>query len=243
MRALLDPLLSTDPTRSVSGMLDHVHGPAGFSRALELLCALQPCIESRALMQSLLGADGGDWSRAPPAYRHDNGYFKLPLLRSAASGAVLRLNIWAPGLMNMENVHDHRWDYASHLLCGALNEAQYCAGRDGGLRHWFQYNPRGQSGSYELVRRGELSLRMLQQERLVRGRYYVRPQALMHAVAPDPGALTASLQITFNPIASFSNVFALEDLGRSSAWIPSPPVTDGQRAAVLRGLDAALAGG
>lgn len=238
---MLDHLSVAGLGSPVSSALAQVAGPGAFARALDLLCALRPSLESLGLIHTLLAGRPEDWSRAPAAYRHDNGYIKLPLLRSAQSGATIRLNIWLPGLANMENIHDHRWDYASFVLCGHLSEQQYCGSTAGFACNWFQYTPRGSSASYELTRRGERKLALLQEERIVARRYYVRPHCVLHAVAPDAARLTATLQITFNPIASgCSNVFSKENLTAGGARVPSPALASEARTSALGRLAAAL---
>ncbi|MEU5977411.1 hypothetical protein [Streptomyces sp. NPDC047315] len=59
----------------------------------------------------------------PPAtavpVAHPNGFVKLPLARVARDGRRLFLHIWVAGEEDAE-IHDHRWDFASTVLRGAL---------------------------------------------------------------------------------------------------------------------------
>lgn len=54
---------------------------------------------------------------AARSYWHGNGFLKVVLLDK---GYKLRLHIWFAGTSCEENIHSHRWGFASHVLTGAL---------------------------------------------------------------------------------------------------------------------------
>ena len=54
---------------------------------------------------------------AARSYWHGNGFLKVVLLDH---GYKLRLHIWFQGSACEENIHSHRWGFASHILTGAL---------------------------------------------------------------------------------------------------------------------------
>ena len=54
---------------------------------------------------------------AARSYYHGNGFLKVVLLDR---GYKLRLHIWFKGSACEENIHSHRWAFASHVLTGAL---------------------------------------------------------------------------------------------------------------------------
>ena len=241
MRTTLDPFSLTAVGLPILDALNYVHGPAAFIRASELLFAIRPSIESLALIEALLGANSEEWSAAPSSYQHDNGFIKIPLARSIASGASIRLNIWLPVLANMENIHDHRWDYASYVICGHLLEKQFCNSPGGDLYQLFQYVPRGDSNAYALARLGQRKLVEIQTEQINAKRLYVRPHSLLHSITPAVNLLTATLQITFNPIeANYSNVYAMSQLSTGSTRLPSPSITSAVRSSALQHLVASL---
>ncbi len=221
----------------VASKLDAIAGPTGFQRALELLYDLRNSACSARWVRALSEQDELHWRDAPVAYLHDNGYFKIPLLRSKVSGATLRLNIWSHRLPNMENVHDHRWDYASIVLTGSLIEHQYCIHEDGHLHHRYEYVPRGERSYYVLEARGQTPLAILQQELIGADRLYVRPYALLHAVHTDPGQSTATLQVTFNPIpAARSSVYSTQPVVNSPLKMPATSLSAQQRRMALASL-------
>ena len=54
---------------------------------------------------------------AARSYWHGNGFLKVVLLDQ---GYKLRLHIWFAGTACEENIHSHRWGFASHVLTGSL---------------------------------------------------------------------------------------------------------------------------
>lgn len=56
-------------------------------------------------------------SIAARSYWHGNGFLKIVLLDK---GYKLRLHIWFAGTSCEENIHSHRWGFASHVLTGTL---------------------------------------------------------------------------------------------------------------------------
>ncbi|UOP05016.1 hypothetical protein [Conchiformibius kuhniae] len=55
---------------------------------------------------------------AARSYFHGNGFLKIVLLEHRCY--KLRLHIWFPNAICEENIHNHCWHFASHILYGAL---------------------------------------------------------------------------------------------------------------------------
>lgn len=55
---------------------------------------------------------------AERSYFHGNGFLKIVLLDNFYK---IRLHIWFEGISAEENIHSHRWDFASHILAGTLH--------------------------------------------------------------------------------------------------------------------------
>lgn len=68
---------------------------------------LSSIIQSPALLEQI----------AARSYWHGNGFLKVVLLDQ---GYKLRLHIWFAGTSCEENIHSHRWGFASHVLTGSL---------------------------------------------------------------------------------------------------------------------------
>ncbi|MFD9881719.1 hypothetical protein ACFWZT_09675 [Streptomyces alboflavus] len=56
----------------------------------------------------------------PQAIIHPNGFVKLPLARTGGGGTRLFLHVWRADSADAA-VHDHRWAFASAVLCGELS--------------------------------------------------------------------------------------------------------------------------
>ncbi|GHC60653.1 hypothetical protein [Streptomyces flavofungini] len=58
--------------------------------------------------------------REPQAIIHPNGFVKLPLARTGDGDTRLFLHVWRADSADAA-VHDHRWAFASAVLCGELS--------------------------------------------------------------------------------------------------------------------------
>lgn len=52
------------------------------------------------------------------SYFHGNGFYKIPLL--VGKSFVFRLHVWEAGVYAEENLHSHRWPFASFVAAGSL---------------------------------------------------------------------------------------------------------------------------
>lgn len=52
------------------------------------------------------------------SYLHGNGFYKIPLIKY--SSHTLRLHIWRTNASAEENLHSHRWPFASTIVLGSL---------------------------------------------------------------------------------------------------------------------------
>ena len=71
----------------------------------------------KGLLAALLNAPAQLDDIARRSYWHGNGFLKIVLLDQ---GYKLRLHIWFAGTACEENIHSHRWGFASHVLVGTL---------------------------------------------------------------------------------------------------------------------------
>lgn len=91
------------------------------------------------------------------AYRHTNGFRKVTLFKSDA--CCLRVHIWEHGSSRAENIHNHRWGFASRVLAGTVSESRFELAGPGKRADEFGYvrAPGANSGLLERVREVELS--------------------------------------------------------------------------------------
>lgn len=74
---------------------------------LQLIALLQNILTDQQLLKDV----------STRSYQHGNGFLKVVLLDR---GYKLRLHVWFKGQSCEENIHDHRWSFASHILTGTL---------------------------------------------------------------------------------------------------------------------------
>jgi hypothetical protein len=120
--------------------------------------------EVAALLDDVI-ADGNAVARvARQSYFHENGFLKIVLQRGQ-DGRALRLHLWSGREESRGTIHNHCWDFTSHILVGALGFEEYVADATAALRRYhFQYTrsedlrsgvrPCGQ-GALRLVREGQ----------------------------------------------------------------------------------------
>jgi hypothetical protein len=157
------------------------------------------------------------------AYVHENGYLKIDLGRSESSGARMRLNLWRPDLENSENIHNHKWDYASLILCGVLSEEMYIPSSQGTELTRLRYESRLGKHEYSLVQNGQDCLQRYAVYQWSRGEIYHRQGSLLHRVRSAPDRLTASLQITYRPTGlDASDVYSRSIMAGDTLIVPSP---------------------
>ncbi|CCH28495.1 hypothetical protein ABZ816_29355 [Actinosynnema sp. NPDC047251] len=117
------------------------------------------------------------------AYRHPNGFLKIVLL--AGEEFRLRLHVWrpAPGSApTAENVHDHRWDFASAILVGGYRFQQYRPDERGEEFEGFRYHGHRGSSSYSLEPTGPARLRCGFDAELTAGSSYFLASDVLHRV-------------------------------------------------------------
>ncbi len=83
------------------------------------------------LLSSILQAPELLASIAARSYWHGNGFLKIVLLDK---GYKLRLHIWFAGTPCEENIHSHRWGFASHVLTGTLKSELWADAANDGVQ-------------------------------------------------------------------------------------------------------------
>lgn len=153
------------------------------------------------LVESLLGRPGELSDVAARSYAHVNGFDKLVLLSSAEPEFELRLHLWWPERGPEDRwggafrTHDHRWDYASALLCGSFRFRWYEVSPAGEGRpvHEYEYRSPGRGSHCAMRRRGSARARCVFDARLGAGNRYSLSRWIQHQVSCEPGELGASL--------------------------------------------------
>ncbi|MFE4696304.1 hypothetical protein ACFRIC_04360 [Streptomyces sp. NPDC056738] len=144
---------------------------------------LMAAVKDRALLTDAL------------CYRHPNGFYKIKLLSPGADSWALRLHLW-DGPVMQSDVHDHRWDFSSYIVWGALLESRFELERGVGATPVFELAQRPLSGEYRYTPGGLGRLRETSRIRRVAGDSYTLDHRVLHRADPDGAypVVTAVLQ-------------------------------------------------
>jgi hypothetical protein len=155
-------------------------------------------------------------SAASRSYLHANGFLKIALL--AGECFKLRLHLWMPSgsslAQNNEDIHNHRWDFASHMLAGAYRYQEFAPAADG--TPYFAYSYRSpKSGSfYPLQAHGTEHLQCIFDAIIQPRTSYTLRAEVLHRVIGCPDQLTATLVLQAAARRQSTEVFAMSDRGR-----------------------------
>jgi hypothetical protein len=151
---------------------------------------------------------------AADSYRHANGFYKIPLFTS--HGARLRLHFWDGATSAEENVHNHRWNLASRVLLGTLEDEIYdfCSAEDSAalLLNEFEYRKAGPDEAVVLRRDGRAVRLTAKTIRMPGAAYSLNPRQL-HRIVTRPGAPTMTLMAQSAAVFSFNTMFTRDDVG------------------------------
>lgn len=135
------------------------------------------------LIQQLLKDDCALAEIASRSYQHGNGFLKVVLLEQCYK---LRLHIWFPGHACEENIHDHRWSFASYIAAGQLNSEIWCDDAQGLTFQEFEYH--AATSTHAPFKRdcGEKTLKLHCAQVNQVGESYVMPKGKLHRII-NPG--------------------------------------------------------
>lgn len=142
------------------------------------------------------------------SYYHKNGFRKLVLLKNA--DFKLRLHLWeANNEKPHENIHDHRWNFASRLLAGSFQTTMWEEDATGPeTRRNCRYTPAQEADTYGVSEDGQVKLRRKATLTLRAGDLYYMPASTLHQVT-DPGkGETVTLMLTAAPVLGHCKLYA-----------------------------------
>lgn len=190
-------------------LLDRLAHPADLGRALETMLD-----DPEALRQC-----------ARKSYVHPNGFDKI-VLASGDSGWKLRLNIWWPSDgWHTENIHNHRWNFASSVVVGRLETDFFAFDDDGDEVNEYVYRPAAENGAYLMEHNGTRRIRKIFSGTIAAGSSYSLERSALHRVCHSRQDLTATLMLHTAPTRETS-VTLTPDLLFSEERNEAAPLTE-----------------
>lgn len=171
------------------------HGlPAGLTNVLHELG--QPDA-TRTLLCSLLADEDALEQVARRSFLHRNGFIKLRL--NSSPEFVLRLHVWTGDatIQPEENVHDHRWSFASHMVCGHFRVKTYAMDADGDLEFCcYRYLRHVTDDTFRFEDAGRRRFVMTGDQIMLAGSTYFMEARVFHRLFFPQNTTTATLVVT-----------------------------------------------
>ena len=130
---------------------------------------------------------------AQASYLHGNGFHKVVLAENALY--KLRLHVWLPNADAEENLHEHRWHFASTVLVGTLHSEIYAEDATPNAEEFDEYlylaKSRGAMSNHTFIGKARLA-RTATSVRNAGECYSMNPNTL-HRIVQTSGDFTATL--------------------------------------------------
>ena len=143
------------------------------------------------------------------SYYHKNGFDKIVLL--SGNDFKLRLHHFRPqnGLLPAENIHDHRWPFASSVIDGQLHMKRFEPNQHKGQpvqEYRYHSNRNGDVPRAEFVQASHLETT----EYIIyeTGTQYFMPTTVLHQIVYMPGHQALTLVLTGRPERTTCRLFA-----------------------------------
>lgn len=157
---------------------------------------------------------------AERSYEHPNGFDKVILIDESSTGFKLRLNVWWPGCRRdgseYGHIHNHRWSFCSHILCGGFSWREYKLEQGGEQLFAYAYRPIDEEGRFELRYLGRESARPGFWKSAAIGDNYWMHEKLFHEVRVDEHTLVATAVIQGPPQRASTMVLSRTELDQLS---------------------------
>ena len=206
-RFRLDSLYSSTAALTVISMshriqaaLDSFTDPTLALRQLRLFADLREVVKDLTSSQEMVGR------LASISQRHDNGFDKIVLYSSPLTRMKLVLHVWRPDAPGDDNIHNHRWDFASIVLQGQLQCELYELDRSGASYLAFSYESPGKGGAYMLQPTGTCSAVKRASLSIAKLSTYSWGYPLLHRAYGTGSTRTVTLIIQGPPLQSATKV-------------------------------------
>jgi hypothetical protein len=193
------------------------------------------------LVQAVLDDDELLRRAAYASYEHANGFDKL-VLASSPAGHSIKLDVWWAHLpRGLEDVHNHRCSFSSHLLLGELS-MEHWEFRGGGTPMDYLHIEVAGGRTDRLEHKGQRRVERLFDIRATAGASYSLHHAQLHRVVAAPARPTATLVFQDRAATPGSEVLRRLDAGKPQRRY-NPPFEPAVMAAKLEALLALLEDG
>lgn len=149
------------------------------------------------------------------SYKHANGFDKIVLMQGSAFKLRLHLYGSADTTVIAENVHSHRWPFASSILHGSVMMDMFrwperqtiCTGDDVETFVQYVYHSDKQKGFFETVRIGPAALKRTSSIQYHRGQTYSMNVHDMHRIVSCHNR-AITLMLTGKPVSTTCDLFS-----------------------------------
>ncbi|WP_080054425.1 hypothetical protein [Spirosoma aerolatum] len=157
------------------------------------------------------------------SYKHANGFFKIVL--HASENYKLRLHIWRKDEKAYhEDIHNHRWNFASYVLIGGYRNEIYEEANSGILKYKYFYYPRLSKTNFILEYKGVKHLELVERIVFSADSYLVLDCHVLHKVNLVESDYTATLFLAGSALDDHTQIYS-DDLIIDSNEIDSPNIS------------------
>lgn len=175
------------------------------------------------LLRCVLSKQAAFESVRKSSYCHENGFHKIVLLQ----GKHFKLRLHHFGATDkapMENIHDHRWPFASSILKGDLHMDLFelsdsCEEEELLLYH--VYHSDKSSGAYQANLQGVANLKRVQRVCFPEGATYLLMPDALHRIVNDKQQESITLILTGKPVSATCNLYARRPISHAEKQTPT----------------------
>lgn len=135
------------------------------------------------------------------SYRHHNGFHKIVLCKGALYKIRLHIFMSMPEVeIPMENIHNHRWNFASQIVKGKMKMEIFKKGLDGDKYYFdYAYKPANGGDNYEVDLLGLSPLELIEERIFHAGESYYMDCDEMHRIVNFPSEKVVTIVMTGIP--------------------------------------------
>ncbi len=172
-----------------------------------VLAILRDTLSLRHLLESITTDPQRLSTCADASYRHPNGFDKIVLASPSDSPLKMVLHLWnGDEEADDGHIHNHRWNFASIVLSGALQLELYKPDSTGYGYSKMKYKPLTEVRAYQLRPSGLMKASAQAAATLAAGSTYTWAAKLLHRAWALPGQNTLTLIVQGPPIRKRTTV-------------------------------------